>query len=381
MILGKLWRTIQAQLHKLVGFLLGPRPDRGDAAGVRPGGGAAPRRPGRSGRVPGVRRAGGPAGGQERREREAAGGHGEDLPRARGDREIGRPVRAGAPVAPARSSPRTKASSRLHEQAYENNLLKIKHAGGNLARDPRQDRPLRRRPQDEQRRGRDGQAGSGVPCRRDHRLRQARVERPGKDRPQPGEGASGRRTSPARVSRPSARKRPPEAQLAEDALREFERQHANHPPRRPFLESSRPIRLRAGQDQGRRGALKSRRAIGREPPKIAARSGEDTPGNGVVQSPCLHRRCCWHYPERPNRGDLEHSCKPIAFRRLSIQWVIHREEHETMAAGQPKPTFYVALALVVLGLIGFAVYRSDIIAPEAGPAFRGRRGPAARARA
>ena len=30
-----------------------------------------------------------------------------------------------------------------------------------------------------------------------------------------------------------------------------------------------------------------------------------------------------------------------------------------MAAGQPKPAFYVALALVVLGLIGFAVYRSD----------------------
>ena len=35
-----------------------------------------------------------------------------------------------------------------------------------------------------------------------------------------------------------------------------------------------------------------------------------------------------------------------------------------MAAGQPKPTFYVALALVVLGLIGFAVYRSDIVAPK-----------------
>ncbi|MGO8899569.1 MAG: hypothetical protein ACLQU5_14665, partial [Isosphaeraceae bacterium] len=35
-----------------------------------------------------------------------------------------------------------------------------------------------------------------------------------------------------------------------------------------------------------------------------------------------------------------------------------------MAAGQPKPTFYLALALVVLGLIGFAVYRSDIVAPK-----------------
>ena len=37
-----------------------------------------------------------------------------------------------------------------------------------------------------------------------------------------------------------------------------------------------------------------------------------------------------------------------------------------MAAGQPKPAFYVALAVVVLGLIGFAVYRSDVVAPKPG---------------
>jgi NitT/TauT family transport system substrate-binding protein len=35
-----------------------------------------------------------------------------------------------------------------------------------------------------------------------------------------------------------------------------------------------------------------------------------------------------------------------------------------MAAGQPKPAFYVALALVILGLIGFAYYRSDVVAPK-----------------
>src|SRR4051794_36367108 len=34
-------------------------------------------------------------------------------------------------------------------------------------------------------------------------------------------------------------------------------------------------------------------------------------------------------------------------------------------AGQPKPTFYVAVGLVVLALIGFAVYRSDVVAPKA----------------
>ena len=38
-----------------------------------------------------------------------------------------------------------------------------------------------------------------------------------------------------------------------------------------------------------------------------------------------------------------------------------------MAAGQPKPTFYVALCVVVLGLIGFAFYRSDIFAPKPVP--------------
>ena len=44
-----------------------------------------------------------------------------------------------------------------------------------------------------------------------------------------------------------------------------------------------------------------------------------------------------------------------------------------MAAGQPKPAFYVALALVVLGLIGFAVYRSDVVAPKPAEPQAGRR--------
>ncbi len=38
-----------------------------------------------------------------------------------------------------------------------------------------------------------------------------------------------------------------------------------------------------------------------------------------------------------------------------------------MAAGQPKAAFYVVLALVVVGLIGFAAYRADIFAPKGGP--------------
>jgi NitT/TauT family transport system substrate-binding protein len=36
-----------------------------------------------------------------------------------------------------------------------------------------------------------------------------------------------------------------------------------------------------------------------------------------------------------------------------------------MAAGQPKPAFYVVLFLVVAGLVGFAIYRSDLFAPKA----------------
>jgi NitT/TauT family transport system substrate-binding protein len=34
-------------------------------------------------------------------------------------------------------------------------------------------------------------------------------------------------------------------------------------------------------------------------------------------------------------------------------------------AGQPKPAFYVALAVVVVSLIVFAIYRSDVVAPKA----------------
>jgi NitT/TauT family transport system substrate-binding protein len=36
-------------------------------------------------------------------------------------------------------------------------------------------------------------------------------------------------------------------------------------------------------------------------------------------------------------------------------------------AGEPKPAFYIAVGLVVAALIGFAIYRSDLVAPKAGP--------------
>src|SRR5690242_4145219 len=34
-------------------------------------------------------------------------------------------------------------------------------------------------------------------------------------------------------------------------------------------------------------------------------------------------------------------------------------------AGEPKPAFYVAVGLVVVALVGLAIYRSDILAPKA----------------
>jgi NitT/TauT family transport system substrate-binding protein len=36
-------------------------------------------------------------------------------------------------------------------------------------------------------------------------------------------------------------------------------------------------------------------------------------------------------------------------------------------AGQPKAPFYAVLGLVILGLLGFAIYRADLFAPEAPP--------------
>ena len=50
-----------------------------------------------------------------------------------GDRETAAQVGARAPARRQRAATKTTPSSRLHEQAYENNLLKIKHAGGKLA--------------------------------------------------------------------------------------------------------------------------------------------------------------------------------------------------------------------------------------------------------
>lgn len=40
-------------------------------------------------------------------------------------------------------------------------------------------------------------------------------------------------------------------------------------------------------------------------------------------------------------------------------------------AGKPKASFYFALGIVVIGLVAFAVYRSDLFAPAPPEAGRG----------
>jgi hypothetical protein len=35
-------------------------------------------------------------------------------------------------------------------------------------------------------------------------------------------------------------------------------------------------------------------------------------------------------------------------------------------AGKPKSPFFLVMGIIVIGLVGFAVYRSDIIAPRGG---------------
>ena len=48
-------------------------------------------------------------------------------------------------------------------------------------------------------------------------------------------------------------------------------------------------------------------------------------------------------------------------RRRTTAFVCHRSEERAMANGQPKPAFYVAVLLVVVGLVGLAVWRYSAI--------------------
>ena len=255
MILGTLWRTIQAQLNKLA-ISSGP-PTRS-------------RRCSRSttGRWPSSGRDGS---GWPSTGRSSSGwaarwpGNEANVKRLEATvktylaRAIARPAgRFALELQRARQElAENQAQLRLHEQAYENNLLKIKHAGGKLARDPRQDRPVRRRPQDERGRGRDGQARPGVPLRR-RPPTSAQLEVGSRN----GSTSTGRRcaspsTSPARASRPSARKRPPEASLPRTRFASSNARWSAHRARRPLADRASPIGRRRPGPRWPRG-LESR---------------------------------------------------------------------------------------------------------------------------
>jgi phage shock protein A len=132
MILGKLWRTIQAQLHKLAGFFWAPDPIA--AMQYEYDRAVAQLREGRLGLA--EYRAFVERVGRQVARNTATVNRLEATVKTclqQGDREMaGRYVlelnRAREELA------ENQAQLQLHEQAYENNLLKIKHAGGNLAR-------------------------------------------------------------------------------------------------------------------------------------------------------------------------------------------------------------------------------------------------------
>ena len=81
-----------------------------------------------------------------------------------------------------------QAQLQVHERAYENNLLKIKHAGGKLAeirnKIAKYDADLKMMPPRPRWRG-----WPRFPRRCHHRFRPARVFHPGEDRSEPGQGA------------------------------------------------------------------------------------------------------------------------------------------------------------------------------------------------
>jgi len=269
MILGKLWRTIQAQLNKLADFFWSADPiaamqQEYDRA-------VAQLREGRVGLAEFrafVERVGRQVARNEANVRRLEATVKTCL--KEGDRES-----AGRFVLELQRARQELAENqgqlRMHEQAYENNLLKIKHASGKLAeiRDKiaRYDADLKMSAAEAEmaRLAQDfhvnvttdfGQLESTIQEKIDLNRTQVRVAAD-----LSGEGVETIRQEQAA-----------EGQLAEDALREFERQIEPSSADRSRNRAARSAR--AGQDQGRRGALKSLRAIA-ESLQDRPRSGED----------------------------------------------------------------------------------------------------------
>ena len=127
MIVGKLWRALRAQLNKLANFFWTADPIAQMQYEYDLGRRAAQRGPRRAGAVSRTGRAREPAGGHRQAARHDARSQGEELPAGRRPRD-GRQVCARVAEGQARSWARTKAQLKMHEEAYNNNVSKIKHA-------------------------------------------------------------------------------------------------------------------------------------------------------------------------------------------------------------------------------------------------------------
>ena len=187
MIVGKFWAAFRAQVNKLANFFWTADPIAQMQYEYDLAVDAAQGRPRGAGAVSGAGRARDPAGGR------TTSSTCKDLESKvkaylqAGDRETAAKFALELQKAKQELA-ENEGQLKMHEEAYNNNVTKIKHATGKLGEDSREDRQVRRRAEDEQGRGRDGQAGRELQLRRHHRLRPDRAGDPGQDRPEPRQG-------------------------------------------------------------------------------------------------------------------------------------------------------------------------------------------------
>ena len=186
-------------------------------------------------------------------------------------------------------------------------------------------------------------------------------------------------------------------QLAEDALREFEQQMGLDDGRFPGRGTAGRPATRAGSPRScvpGPGSGPAEKALNERPGRMRPRPGflEDRGSPGEHTWPngsnSATRRACIDLPLafRTVPNESRHQCDQ---RHIDgdIAWPINGSSpattrYNSMAAGQPKPAFYVALAVVVLGLIGFAYLPQRHRRAQAGQPQERRQGqPGGRRRA
>ena len=207
-----------------------------------------------------------------------------------------RPVRAAAPAGTSELA-ENQAQLRLHEQAYENNLLKIKHAGGNLLRIrdkiARYDADLKMSSAEAEmaRLAQEFQVDATTDFGKLESVVQERIDL-NRAKVRVAVDLSAEGTDAIRQEEAVR------GQLAEDALRDFERQMGT-----AAAATQRPDRADpagpAGPIAGRRAALNRVMAAAGIPSR--SRLPQRTHLGMDNASPVLASTCRWHYPERPHQ--------------------------------------------------------------------------------